>query len=123
MQELRSSVAQDMGLHSRAEDLSPAQTHHSAEGGTPLACPAEVEAAAGAQGGRVVLEAGGCSGPWRLEASVHQEGAALSGRGMAGMEEAAVGGASGEGTGQRKGRLEEDQGVGRTQVERKEVVL
>lgn len=123
VQELHSLVAQDMGLHSRAEDPSPDQTHRSAEGGTPRACLAEVEAAAGAQGGLVVLEAGDCSGPWRLEASVHQEGEDLSGRGMAGMEGAAVGVASDEGTGQRRGRLEEDQEVGRTLVERKEVVL
>lgn len=123
MRELHSLVAQGTGLHSRVEDLSPAQMHHSAEEGILPACLAEVEAAAGAQGGLVVLEAGDCSGPWRLEASVHQEGADLSGREMAGMEGAAVGVASGEGTGQRRGRLEEDQEEGKTLVERKEVAL
>lgn len=51
---------------------------------------------------------------------MHQEGADLSGREMAGMEEAAVGVASGEGTGQRRGRLEEDREEGRTPVEKKE---
>lgn len=63
VQELRSLVARDMGLHSQAEDLSPARMHHFAEGGIHLACPAEVEAAARAQEGQVVLEEDGYSVP------------------------------------------------------------
>lgn len=124
VQGLHSLVAQDTGLHSQAEDLSPAQTHRSAEEEILLACPAEVEPAAGVQGDQVVLEAGGCSEPWRLEASEHREEEVdLSGKGMAGMEEAAVGVASGLGRGQRKVKLEEDQEQGKTLVERMEVVL
>lgn len=72
VQVLRSLVARDTGLHSRAEGLLPAQTHHSAEEGILPACQTEMEAAAWAQEGLVgpvVLEAGGCSGPWKWEAS------------------------------------------------------
>lgn len=126
VQGLHSLVARDKGLHILAEGLSPAQTHHSAEEGIPPACQAEVEAAAGAQGGLVgpvVLEAGGCSGPWKWEASEHWEEEDLSGRGMVGMEGAAVGVAWGLGTGQMGVRLEEDQEEEKTQVERKEGVL
>lgn len=85
-----------------------------------------MEAAAGAQEdlvGPVVLEAGGCSGPWKWEASENWEEEDLSGRGMAGMEEADVGVAWGLGTGQRELRLEEDQEEEKTQIERKEGVL
>lgn len=87
-------VARDKGLHSQAEGLSPAQMHHSAEEGILPACQAEMEAAAWAQEalvGPVVLEAGGCSGPWKWEAFELWEVADLSGRGMAVMEGAAVG--------------------------------
>lgn len=72
--------------------------------------------------GPVVLEAGGCSGPWRWEASEIWEEGGLSGRGMAGMAGAAVGVARGLGTGQRASRLE-DQEEEKTQAERKEGVL
>lgn len=71
VQGLHSLVARDKGLHNRAEGLSPARTHHSAEGGILSACQAELEAAAGAREGLVgpvdpvVLEAGGCSEPWK----------------------------------------------------------
>lgn len=126
MQGLHSLVAQDKGLHIQAEGLSPAQTHHSAEEGILPACWAEVEAAAGAHGGLVgpvVLEAGGCSGPWRWEASEQWAEGGLSGRGMAGMKGAAVGEAWGLGTGQREQMLEEDQEEEMTQAERKEGVL
>lgn len=96
MQGLHSLVAQDKGLHIQAEGLVLVQKHlkrynntsmmekttehyvastqswtpyRSAEGGI-LACQAEVEAAAGAQWGLVgLVEAGGCSGPWKWEAS------------------------------------------------------
>lgn len=86
----------------------------------------EVAAAAGAQGGLVgpvVLEADGCSGPWKWEASEQWEEGDLSGRGVAGMEGAAVGVAWGLGTGQREVWLEEDHEEEMTQVERKEGVL
>lgn len=66
VQGLHSLVARDKGLHSQAEGLSLAQTHHSAEEGILSACQAVMEAAAGAQEGLVgpeVLEAGGCSEP------------------------------------------------------------
>lgn len=71
----------------------------------------------------MVLEAGGCSGPWKWEASEHWEEGDLSGRGMAGMEGAAVGVAWGLGTGWREVRLEEDQEEEKIQVERKEGAL
>lgn len=125
VQGLRSLVARDKGLHIQAEGLSPAQTHRFAEEGILPACRAE-EAAAGDQGGLagpVVLEAGGCSGPWKWEASEHWEEGDLSGRGMAGMEGAAVGVAWGLGTGWREVRLEEDQEEEKIQVERKEGAL
>lgn len=126
MEGLHSLVVRDKGLHIQAEGLSPAQMHHSAEEGMLPACRAELEAAAGAQGGLVgpvVLEAGGCSGPWKWEASERWEEGDLSGRGMAGMEGAAVGVAWGLGTGQRQVRLEEDQEEEKIQVERKEEAL
>lgn len=119
-------VARDKGLHIQAEGLSPAQTHHSAVEGNLPASRAVMEAAAGAQAGPlgpVVLEAGGCSGPWRWEASEHWEEGGLSGRRMVGMEGAVVGVAWVLGTGQRELRLEEDQEEEKTQVARKEVVL
>lgn len=120
-------VARDTGLHSQAEGLSPGRTHHSAEEGILPACQAEMEAAAWAQEGLVgpvVLEAGGCSAPWRWEASEIWEEGGLSGRGMAGMEGAAVVVAWGLGTGQRPLRLEEeDQEEEKTRAERKEGAL
>lgn len=85
-----------------------------------------MEAAAGAQEdlvGPVVLEAGGCSEPWMWEASELWEEVDLSGRGMAGMEGAAVGVAWGLGTDQRELRLEEDQEEERIRAERMEGVL
>lgn len=126
MQGLHSLVAQDMGLHIQAEGLSPAQTHHSAEEGILPACRAEVEAAAGARAGLVgpvVLEAGGCSGPWRWGASEQWEEGGLGGRGMAGMRGAAAGEAWGLGTGQTEEMLEEDQEEEKTQAERKDGAL
>lgn len=122
MQGLHSLVGRDKGLHSQAEGLSPVQMHHFAEEDILPACQAEMEAAAGPQEGLVgpvVLEAGGCSGPWKWVASEHQEEGDLSDRGVVGMEGAAVEVAWGLGTGSRKLRLEEE----KTQVERKEGVL
>lgn len=126
-------VAQDRDLHSPAEGLSPAQTHHSAEEGILPACLAVTVAAAGAQGGPgglvvlevlAVLEACGCSEPWKLEASEKHLGEGdLSGRGMAGREGAAAGVAWGRGMGQKEERMEEDQVVEKSQVERMEVLL
>lgn len=79
----------------------------------------------GGQVGPVVLEGGGCSGPWKWEASEHWEEGDLSGKGVAGMEGAAVGVACGLGIGQREVKLEglEDQEEEKSQAERKEVVL
>lgn len=82
-----------------------------------------MEAAAGAQRGLVdpvVLEAGGCSGPWKWEASENWEEGDLSDKGVAGMEGAAVGVAWGLSTGQRELRVEEDHEEEKTQVERME---
>lgn len=97
--------------------------HRSAEEGILPVCRAEMEAAAWAQEGPVgpvVREAGGCSGPWRWEASELWEEVDPSGTEMAGMEGAAVGVAWGLGTGQRAWRLEKDQEAEKTQAERKE---
>lgn len=126
VQELRSWVARDKGLHSQAAGLSAVRMHHSVEEGILPACQAEREAAAWAQEGMlgpVVLEAGGCSGPWMWEASELWEEVDRRGRGVAGMEGAAVGVAWGLGTGQRELRLEEDQEEEMNQAERKEGVL
>lgn len=97
-------------------------THHSAEEGNQAACQAVMEAAAGPQEGLVgpaVLEAGGCSGPWRWEAFELWEAGALSYRGMAGMEGVAAAVAWDRGTDKKVLRWEEDRGEGRTQAERK----
>lgn len=118
-----SLVEPDTGLHIQAEGLSPGQMHRSAEVGILPVCQAEVEAAAGAQGGLVgpaVLEAGGCSGPLKWEASEQWEVGDLSDKGMAGMEEVAAEVAWGLGMGQRQVRLEEDQEVEKTLAEKKE---
>lgn len=126
MQGLHSLVAQDKGLHSQAEGLLSAQTHHFAEGDILLAFQGEMEAAAGAQEaqvGPVVLEAGGCFGPWKWEASELWEEGDLSDRGMAGIEGAAAGVAWGLKNGQRELRLEEDQEEEKAQAEKKEGVL
>lgn len=80
-----------------------------------------MEAGAGSQGGLVgpvVLEAGGCSGPWKWEAPEKWEEGDLSGKEMAGVEAAAAGVAWGQGIGQRAVRLEEDQVEEKTQAER-----
>lgn len=126
VQGLHSLVARDKGLHIQAEGLSPAQTHRSAEEGILPAYRAEVEAAAGAQGGLVgpvVLEEGGCSGPWKWEASEQWEEGDLSGRGMAETEGAAAEVAWGPGTDRRTLKMEEDQEEEKIQVERKEGAL
>lgn len=85
-----------------------------------------MEAVAGAQEGLVgpvVLEACGCSGPWKWEASERWKEGDLSGTGRAVMEGAAVGVAWRLSTGQRELKLEEDQEEEKTQVERKQGVL
>lgn len=71
----------------------------------------------------MVLEAGGCFEPLKWEASELWVEGALSGRGMVGMEEAAVGVACGSGTGQMQLRWEEDQEEEKIQAERKEGAL
>lgn len=58
-----------------------------------------------------------------MGASELQEEVDLSGRAMVGMEGAAAGVASGQGTGQRKARTEEDQEEGKTPAEKMEVAL
>lgn len=82
-----------------------------------------MEAAAWAQEGLVgpvVLEAVGCSGPWKWEASELGEEGDLSGRGVVEMEGDAVGVAWGLSTGQRALRLEKNHEEEKTQAERKE---
>lgn len=125
-QGLHSLVARDKGLHSQAGGPSPAQKHHSAEVGILPACQAELEAAAWAREGTegpVVLEAGGCFGPWKWEASERWEEMDLRDKVMAGMEGAAAGEAWGLGIGWRELRWEEDQQKEKIQIERKEGVL
>lgn len=97
--------------------------HRSAEEGILPAYQAELEAVAGAQSGLVdpvVLGEGGCSGPWKWEASENWEEGHLSGKGMAVREGAAVGVAWDLGIGLSLG---EDQEEEKTQVERREGAL